>query len=91
MPRFNVQWKQRSLRQVSKALRSGNWRASQFYTEVGTAHYWNRKPSELGLCEPGEDAAVMLSYYQTTKTMEAYDQHLQNREIEKMNRKAKRK
>lgn len=54
---------------------------------MGTAHFWNCKPSELGLCTPEEDAAIMMSYYLNVKGIEAYDAHLQNKEIEKMNRK----
>jgi len=54
------------------------------------AHYWNKKPSELGLCDPMDDPAVMMSYYETSKTMEAYESHLQMQEIEKSRHKGKR-
>jgi hypothetical protein len=50
---------------------------------VATAHFWNRKPSELGLCDPEDDPAVMESYYITVKQMEAYDAHLQVKDMEK--------
>jgi hypothetical protein len=90
MPRFNVTWKKHSLRQVSKRIRPGNWRATAYFTEVGMAHFWGRLPSELGLCEPEEDPAVMMSYYLAAKGIEAYDMYLQNKEIEKANRKVKR-
>jgi hypothetical protein len=43
---------------------------------VATAHYWQRKPSELGLCEPEQDAAVMKAYMETVKDMEAYEMYL---------------
>jgi hypothetical protein len=33
----------------------------------------------------------MMAYYQTVKSMEGYEYHLQGLEQEKMNRKAKRK
>jgi hypothetical protein len=51
---------------------------------VAAAQYWNKKPSEMGLCEPEDDPAVMLVYYQTVKAMEAYEQNLQNKEVEKI-------
>jgi hypothetical protein len=54
------------------------------------AHYWNKKPSELGLCDPADDPAVMMSYYQTSRLMEAYETHLQTQDIEKARRKGKR-
>jgi hypothetical protein len=41
------------------------------------------------LCDPEDDPAVMESYYLTAKLMEAYDMHLQQKEIDKMNRKRK--
>ena len=83
-------WKQHSIKQVLKRIKPGNWRATQYYTEIGMAHFWGRKPSELGLCEEADDPAVMMSYYLATKGIEAYDMHPQNKEIEKANRKAKR-
>jgi hypothetical protein len=57
---------------------------------VATAHYWNRKPSELGLCEPEDDPAVMMCYYLTVKAMEGYEYHLQEVELAKVRRKGKR-
>jgi hypothetical protein len=48
------------------------------------------KPSDLGLCDPSDDPAVMLAYMNTKQTMEAYEVHLQNKEIEKQNRRTKR-
>jgi hypothetical protein len=87
MPPFSVSWKTHTLRQVSRQIKPGNWRASPFFTEVGTAHYWNRKPSELGLCDPEDDPAIMESYYLTIKTMEAYEAHLQQKAIDKQGRK----
>jgi hypothetical protein len=56
---------------------------------VATAHYWNRKPSELDLCESGDDSAVMMCYYLTVKAMEGYEYHLQEVELAKRNRKGK--
>jgi hypothetical protein len=57
---------------------------------VAAAHYWNRKPSELGLCEPSEDPAVMLAYFRTSKSIEAWDAELQRKEMEKVKAKRKR-
>lgn len=57
-------------------LKKGRWRASPFFSDVGAAHYWNVRPSSLGLCEPEEDAAVMKAYYETVMDMEAYDYYL---------------
>lgn len=53
------------------------------------AHYWNRKPSELGLCEPDQDPQIMMGYYLTVKSMEAYTNYLQQKEIDKLARKHK--
>lgn len=69
------------MKQVSKQIRPGGWRASQFFSEVATAHYWNRLPSELGLCDPDEDPAVMMSYYLSVRAMEGYEYHLQEKKI----------
>ena len=55
------------------------------------AHYWNKKPSELGLCDPEDDPAVMMAYYQATKQMEAYDAYLQQKAVEKTKPKGKGK
>lgn len=41
--------------------------------EVAAAKYWNRLPSELGLCDPKEDPAIMMAYYLAQTTMESYD------------------
>ncbi len=32
------------------------------------------KPSELGICQPSEDAAYMIGYAVTRKLMEAYEE-----------------
>ena len=47
------------------------------------AHYWGKKPSELGLCKPDDDPAVMMAYFQTARTMEAYDALQQQKAVEK--------
>jgi hypothetical protein len=67
------------------------WRASPFYSDGGVAHFWNRKPSELGLCEPDEDPALMKAYYQTVKDMEAYEGYLQQKQAENNRPKGKRR
>jgi len=78
------------LKQVSRSIKKSNWRASSYFTDVATAHFWGKKPSELGLCEEDDDPAVMEGYYLTSKTMEAYESHLQMKSIEKLKRKGKR-
>lgn len=77
------------MKQVARVIKKSKWTAAPFYTEVGMAHYWNKMPSELGLCNPEDDPAVMMSYYETSRTMEAYESHLQTQEYEKVRRKGK--
>jgi len=43
---------------------------------VATAHYWRMKPSEFGLCDPTEDAAVMMAFTRSKTKMEAYETQL---------------
>jgi hypothetical protein len=53
---------------------------------VAAARYWSKRPSELGLCTLEDDPAVMVAYYQTVKSIEAYEQYLQEKEIQKANK-----
>ena len=55
------------------------------------AHYWGKKPSELGLCEPDDDPAIMMAYYQTSQAMEAYETFQQQQAAEKNKPKGKGK
>ena len=75
------------MKQVVAKVKDSDWRASNFFNEVAAAHYWNRKPSELGLCDPQDDPVIMVSYYQTTKNIDAYNIYLQQKEFEKINKK----
>jgi hypothetical protein len=69
-----------------RKLKPGNWNASPFFVEVAAARYWSKRPSELGLCTLEDDPAVMVAYYQTVKSIEAYEQYLQEKEIQKANK-----
>ena len=40
------------------------WEADRLYELVDAAHDWGVRPSALGLCEPDEDAALMVAYTQ---------------------------
>jgi hypothetical protein len=79
------------LKQVASKVSKSDWKAAPYFNEVATAHYWNRKPSEIGLCDPEDDPAVMLAYYVTMKTIEAYNSHLQQQEMERARQKGKRR
>ena len=86
---FAISWKGHSLKQLVTQVKESDWRAAQYFNEVAAAHYWNRKPSELGLCAPKDDPEVMMGYYLTVKSMEAYNDYLQQKEIDKIARKNK--
>lgn len=40
---------------------------------VGAAMEWGIRPSELGLCQPAEDLAVMAAYVQDKNEMAAWE------------------
>jgi hypothetical protein len=45
------------------------------YQKVQTAHDWGYKPSELGICDPEDDLAVMAAYTNTRTRMAAWEEH----------------
>jgi hypothetical protein len=81
-----VRWKKRSLKQALQEARRGksnHYQATPYYSEVACAHYWNVLPSQMGLCDAREDAAVMLAYWRTATGIEELEGHLQRLEMEK--------
>lgn len=58
-----------------------NWHTAPYFGYVMAAYEWHVRPSELGLCRPEEDLAVMLTYVDTRARMQAYEQ----RQAEKKN------
>ena len=64
------------MKQVFNRLQKGKWSGSEYFTEVAACHFWNVKPSTMGLCDPEDDLAVMMEFYLASKTMEAYDSQL---------------
>lgn len=65
----------------------GNWRYSEFFSAVDTAHDWNRLPSELGLCDSEEDLAVMMAYTDTVSRMNAKVSKEQEAELARLRNK----
>jgi len=53
---------------------------------VDTAHEWGERPSALGLCEPGEDLAVMQGYTDAVTRMRAWENQEQEREMKRRSR-----
>jgi hypothetical protein len=74
-----VQWKGRPLADLS--LRKGNWTYAQEFEAVETAHDWGIRPSELGICSPDEDMAVMTAYTRTISRMRAWEAQEQERKL----------
>lgn len=65
------------------ASRTGDWFFDELFNNVGAAQAWHQRPSDLGLCLPEEDAAVMIAYSNTANRMRAYEQTLQEKEAAK--------
>lgn len=83
---FEVHYKYRdgdTLEQIRPKLRKGDWWYSDLFAKVGYAKAWGYKPSELGLCDPSEDAELMFAFCQARGTMDAYDAQLQEDEIKR--------
>lgn len=53
-----------------------------------TLHDWGgKRPSEFGLCEPEEDLSLMAGYTVAASQMKAWEQTVQEIELEKAKRK----
>lgn len=78
-----------SLEQIRKELPSGKWRTSRVYEDVDVAaqHHW--AVSHLwALAE--NDQAFLIARHRAKATMEAYENHLFEKEMARKNPKAKR-
>lgn len=67
-------------------LNKSNWQfesdiGGYAYTLTAVAKDWGRLPSELGVCTPDMDIAVMVAFTQTRNLMATYEQEEQEREI----------
>lgn len=86
-----MRWKRKqSIQQIQRELEAGEWSYSESFAIADAAHEWGRKPSEFGLCQPEDDAAVMLTYTRTVAVMRAKEALEQKREAEKAGRKGRR-
>lgn len=47
----------------------GQWSVSEYFSRCGAAKAWGRRPSELGLCHPEQDAALMIAYERALSDM----------------------
>lgn len=91
---FEVRYKTRdgdTLEQIRSKLRKGDWWYSDFFAKVGYAKAWGCKPSELGLCDPEEDADLMYAYCLVKGTMDSYENQLQEDEIKRKGRRGGRR
>ena len=79
-----MRWKGNPLQNLT--TRKGNWRYSEYFALVDTAHEWGERPSALGLCEPGEDLAVMQGYTDAVTRMRAWENQEQEREMKRRSR-----
>ena len=43
------------------------------WRKLQTAHHWNKKPSELGICRPEDDLDFMMAYTTTRIHMDAWE------------------
>jgi hypothetical protein len=43
------------------------------YGQVSVAHEWGKRPSELGICSPEDDVALMAAYTRTRQLMQAIE------------------
>ena len=83
---FEVRYKSRdgdTLEQIRSKLRNGDWWYSDFFAKVGFAKAWGYRPSEFGLCDPEEDADLMIAYCTAKSTIDAYETQLQEDEIKR--------
>lgn len=83
---FEVRYKTRdgdTLDKIRGKLRDGDWWTSDFFSKVGYAKVWGCKPSELGLCDPEEDADLIYAYCMAKGTMDAYEAQLREDEMKR--------
>lgn len=55
---------------------SGKWAASKIFYQAETVHYWNRRPSEFGLCDQEEDIHFMHAYKITKDNIDRWEAKL---------------
>lgn len=76
-PRFAVSWNEIPINELVKSLpQSGKWSANKIFYQAETVHYWNRRPSEFGLCEPEEDIHFMHAYKVTKDNIDRWEAKL---------------
>jgi hypothetical protein len=59
--------------------------AGQTWEMLETAKFWNRKPSELGICAPDEDVYYMTAYMLSFYDIKAVEEFQMEKEIERRN------
>ena len=84
-----MRWKKSDLRQIH--LKDGDWSYTAFFEAVSVAHDWHVKPSELGICPPEDDPAVMAAYTRTMGRMRAKEREEEEARAEKARVKGARK
>jgi len=66
--------------------RSVHWDIPHFtqslsFVATDAARRWGIRPSEMGVCDPADDPAVMMAYADQMAKMEAIERFLHNEEI----------
>lgn len=61
-----------------KSIRAGHWEIKDpmgkyLWGQLDVAHDWHRWPSELGICQPDDDVALMAGFTRTKKLMQVYE------------------
>ena len=46
------------------------------WEKLSTAHDWQKLPSELGICEPEDNAAYMTAFSNTQAKMSSWEKHI---------------
>ena len=80
VPPFNLSWNGRPVHTLPQE--TSKWTASSRFTEVDIAFEWKMKPSEFW-ASSASDQAYMTEYIIEKRLREAYDQRLQNEEMQR--------
>ena len=75
--------KQRSLKDLKPTLKKSDWTWPDkqimgpfLWEKLRTAHDWNKLPSELGICDPEDDADYMIAFSNTQAKMTSWERHV---------------
>lgn len=77
-------------------IQSINWDIPHFiqslpFIACDAARRWGIRPSEMGVCSPEDDPAVMIAYADQMSKMEAIETFLHNEKMREINKKKGKK